>query len=86
VQPRYLELVSRGPKRSSLSWAFWRGCGAIVVLSGFAYGTLVSGMYKNGVTAPRVEPVVALGITGGLALAALAVLWRWERRDRVRQH
>lgn len=69
----------RSSGRRPLSGVFWRGVGFVVALSVVGYGSLVSGNYKDGVTAPRVAPLVALGITGGLALAAVVSLWRWER-------
>jgi hypothetical protein len=68
-----------------LSGAFWRGCAAIVVLSIAGFSTLVSGGYKNGVTAPAVEPLPAVIFTSLLAGLALLALWRWERRTHDRR-
>jgi hypothetical protein len=68
-----------------LSWTFWRGCGAIVMLSGVDYATLVTGTYRNIPSAPTVEPVPALFATTGLACVAFVALWSWERRARSRR-
>jgi hypothetical protein len=68
-----------------LSWSFWRGCGAIVVLAGAGFAALVSGSYKNNVTAPTVAPGPAAAVTVVLAAAAFIMLWRWEHRGEDRQ-
>jgi hypothetical protein len=65
-----------------LSSSFWRGCGAIVVLSIAGFMTLTSGSYKNGVTAPTVQPVAAAASTAVLAALAFVALWKWEHRSR----
>jgi hypothetical protein len=68
-----------------LSWAFWRGCGAILALSSFGFGTLVSGSYKNNTRAPAVDPRTAFVLAAVPAVAAFVVLWRWEHRGRARR-
>lgn len=66
--------------RQPTSMQFWWSVLVTVVLAAVAYGTLVSGNYKNSQSAPPVEPATALALVAVCATTALVCSYVFDQR------